>query len=54
MSQFVSRIPVDKAPVYVFKIISKISADAMESMANPMNAAFDTHEEKVDMLLLLL
>jgi len=52
MSQFVSRIPVDKASVYAFEITGRVSADAMESMAKQMNAAFDAHEEKVDMLLL--
>ena len=52
MSQFVSRIPVDKASVFAFEITGKVSADAMESMAKQMNAVFDSHEEKVDMLLL--
>ena len=52
MSEFVSRIPVDKASVYAFEITGKVSADAMESMAKQMNAVFDAHEEKVDMLLL--
>jgi len=52
MSQSVSRISVDKASVYAFEITGKISAEAMESMAKQMNAAFDAHKEKVDMLLL--
>ena len=51
MSESVHRISVDKPSVYAFEITGEVTADEMEWMAQTMNAAFDTHDEKVDMLL---
>ena len=48
----VLRIKVDKPSVYAFEIRGKVSADDMESMAKTMNKAFDTHTDKLDMLLI--
>ena len=52
MTTTVRRIGVDKPSVYAFEILGKVSAEDMESMAKIMNAAFDAHEEKVDMMLI--
>ena len=47
----VTRIPTDRAELYAFEIDGEVSAEAMEAMSETMNAAFDAHEAKVDMLL---
>ena len=51
MTGFVNRIDVDKPSVYAFEITGKVSKEDMESMAKTMNAAFDVHKDKVDMML---
>ena len=51
MSDSVTRIATDRDDLYAFEIRGEVSAEAMESMARTMNAAFDAHEDKVDMLL---
>ena len=47
----VTRIPTDRDDLYAFEIDGEVSAEAMEAMSGTMNAAFDAHEGKVDMLL---
>ena len=47
----VTRIPTDRADLYAFEIDGEVTSEAMESMSETMNAAFDAHPEKVDMLL---
>ena len=51
MSESVTRIATDRPDLYAFEIRGEVSAEAMESMARTMNAAFDAHDDKVDMLL---
>lgn len=51
MSESVTRLTSDRADLYAFEIRGEVSEEAMESMAQTMNAAFDAHEDKVDMLL---
>lgn len=51
MNESVVRMPTDRSDLYAFEIRGEVSEEAMESMARTMNAAFDAHEEKVDMLL---
>ena len=47
----VTRIPTDRADLYAFEIDGEVTSAAMESMSETMNAAFDAHPEKIDMLL---
>ena len=51
MTGFINRIDVNKPSVYAFEITGKVSKEDMESMAKTMNAAFDAHKGKVDMML---
>ena len=51
MSDSVTRLQSDRPDLYAFEIHGEVSEEAMESMAQTMNAAFDAHEDKVDMLL---
>ena len=51
MSDSVTRLPSDRPDVYAFEIRGEVSEEAMASMAELMNTAFDAHEDKVDMLL---
>ena len=48
----VTRIPTDRPDLYAFEIDGEVTSEAMEAMSETMNAAFDAHEGKVDMLLL--
>lgn len=52
MNNSVKRISVTSSSVYAFEISGEVSAQAMESMAEIMNDAFDTHESKVDLMLI--
>ncbi|MEL6450329.1 MAG: STAS/SEC14 domain-containing protein [Pseudomonadota bacterium] len=38
--------------LFAFRIVDAVQAEDMEAMARVMNAAFDTHADKVDMLLI--
>ena len=51
MSDSVNRIATDRNDLYAFEITGEVSDEAMESMARTMLAAFDEHDDKVDMLL---
>jgi len=51
MPHTIKRISTDKPSLYAFEINGKVVVEDMESMAKTMNAAFDTHEGKVDMML---
>ena len=51
MTGFINRIDVNKPSVYAFEITGKVSKEDMESMAKTMNAAFDAHKGKIDMML---
>ena len=48
----ITQIATDRPVLYAFRLTGKISDDAMEDMAEYMNAAFDAHKDKVDMLLI--
>lgn len=48
----ITQIATDRRDLYAFRISGKISDNAMEDMAKSMNAAFDVHDEKIDMLLI--
>lgn len=50
-AQTIRRVPATKPDVYAFEIDGKVSSEAMQAMAETMNAAFDTHDT-VDMLLI--
>ena len=52
MTGYINRIDVNKRSVYAFEITGKVSKEDMESMAKTMNAAFDAHDGKVDMMLI--
>lgn len=47
----ITQIETDNPTVYAFRITGHIDDDAAEAMAEYMNAAFDRHNEKIDMLL---
>ncbi|MEJ6395970.1 STAS/SEC14 domain-containing protein [Gymnodinialimonas sp. 2305UL16-5] len=55
MTQFsygpIQQIATDKPQVYAFRVTGHIDDDASEALAKFMNAAFDRHKEKVDMLM---
>lgn len=51
MKSSITPIVVDNPTVYAFEIRGHVTDDDMEAMAETMNAAFDAHEGKVDMLL---
>ena len=51
MSDSVTRIATDRSDLYAFEIRGEVTDEAMASMAETMNAAFDAHDDKVDMLL---
>ena len=51
MTDAVRRIPTDRPDLYAFEIAGEVSSADQEAMADTMNAAFDAHEDKVDMLL---
>ena len=51
MNDTVARLSTDRSDLYAFEIRGEVSEEAMESMAKTMNAAFDAHDGKVDMLL---
>ncbi|WP_299146113.1 STAS/SEC14 domain-containing protein [uncultured Tateyamaria sp.] len=48
----ITQIATDRPDLYAFRISGKISDDAMEAMAEHMNAVFDAHTDKVDMLMI--
>ena len=48
----ITQIATDRPDLYAFRISGKISDDAMEDMAEHMNAVFDAHKDKVDMLMI--
>ena len=48
----IRQIPTDSNRLYAFRITGKVSAEDMEAMAEHMNAAFDAHSEKIDMLMI--
>lgn len=47
----VHQIPTQAKHVYAFRIDGHVDEDTSEALAEFMNAAFDRHDEKVDMLL---
>lgn len=47
----ISQIPTQRPGLYAFRVEGHIDDDASEALAEFMNAAFDRHAEKVDMLL---
>ncbi|MEL6644821.1 MAG: STAS/SEC14 domain-containing protein [Pseudomonadota bacterium] len=47
----ITQIETDKPTVYAFRITGHIDDDASEALAEYMNAVFDKHDEKIDMLL---
>ncbi|ABD54983.1 STAS/SEC14 domain-containing protein [Jannaschia sp. CCS1] len=47
----IEQIPTTAPNVYAFRVTGHIDDDASEALAKFMLAAFDRHEEKVDMLL---
>ena len=51
MTDAVRRLPTDRPDLYAFEIAGEVTAADQEAMADAMNAAFDAHEDKVDMLL---
>ena len=51
MSDSVTRLATDRSDLYAFEIRGEVTDEAMASMAETMNAAFDEHDGKVDMLL---
>ena len=51
MTGFINRIDVNKPSLYAFEITGKVSKEDMETMAKTMNAAFDAHKDKIDILL---
>ena len=51
MTDAVRRLPSDRPDLYAFEIAGEVTSADQEAMADTMNAAFDAHEDKVDMLL---
>ena len=51
MTDAVRRIAADRPDLYAFEIVGEVTSADQEAMADTMNAAFDAHEDKVDMLL---
>lgn len=51
MTEAVTKIPTTDPAVYAFRIHGEVDADAMRTMSETMNEAFDRHE-KVRMLLI--
>lgn len=47
----ITQIPASAPHVYAFRVTGHIDDDASEALAKYMNAAFDAHQEKVNMLL---
>ena len=48
----ITQVKTSRPDLYAFRISQTITQDDMEAMAEVMNAAFDRHDDKVDMLLI--
>ncbi|WP_299287752.1 STAS/SEC14 domain-containing protein [uncultured Tateyamaria sp.] len=51
-TQSITQLTTDRADLYAFRISGEVNRDDMEQMAEVMNAAFDAHDDKIDMLMI--
>ncbi|WP_299047479.1 STAS/SEC14 domain-containing protein [uncultured Tateyamaria sp.] len=48
----ITQVKTSRPDLYAFRITNKVTHEDMEAMAETMNHAFDSHDDKVDMLLI--
>lgn len=46
------QVATSRSDLYAFRIVQEVSAEDMEAMSELMNSVFDSHEGKVDMLMI--
>ncbi|MGB5865938.1 MAG: STAS/SEC14 domain-containing protein [Sulfitobacter sp.] len=51
-SKSMIEIKTSREDLFAFRIVAEVSREDMTGMAEYMNGIFDTHEEKVDMLMI--
>jgi SpoIIAA-like len=52
-TQSITQMGTSRPDLYAFRITNEVSREDMEAMADTMNTAFDAHNDKIDMLLIL-